>query len=156
MKINPRLKVLLIIFITVLPFGGFYLGARYQQKLCQQNISPGLEANAREVKYYFDNIETYHPGLAGNFSQQVTVRGLLVEKEIQPACMTAPCNPIKDHYLQDLNSPDYSVLIGSGNQLVSGLTLNKIYILNGLLWKGVDTGKKKVEIMSFEPLQIVN
>ncbi len=118
-----------------------------------------IENNAleiRNVKYFFDNIEQFNENLPrAGISEEVIIKGKLIEEEVEVLCVTEPCLSVKKFALQDINDENYKITIFETNQILQQLEIGKVYILKGILEKDVDFGRKIVYISNFKPVEVV-
>ena len=143
-----------------------YFQLKFNEKPANENelnTNIKIEISYHEVKYYFDNLETFDKNMPSNIETQTFIKGKLVEEEHQVVCKTGPCPPIKAYYLQDLNEKKYKIYLYN-NELVKKLTVNNIYILKGELRKllkmtvpfeNCDKDLCKYEISLFWPEEII-
>ena len=118
------------------------------------NAESNLEI--KNVKYYFDNIEPFSENLSyEGISQEVIIKGKLLEVEVQAVCINSPCPPVKQLVLQDINDKHYTITIYQINPLAQQLEKGNIYALKGMLEKDIDRGRKIVYITNFKPQEII-
>lgn len=141
------MKKVYIIFLTfcLLILWNYFLGA--------VNAEDYIEA--KDVKYYFDNIESFDENLSRGIYQEVIIKGTLIEAEFKAQCKKSPCPPVKHFALQDIKNENYKIVIYQTNLLVQQLEIGKVYTLKGVLEKGVDLGRKVVDISDFKPKEII-
>lgn len=120
---------------------------------CSLSATNALEA--RDVKYYFDNIELFTEKLPRQMQQKVLIKGRIVEFDADVVCEQGPCPPVKMTALEDINDKNYNIIIYEGNPLIRELKIGQVYTLQGVLEKGVDFGRRTVYISSFDAKRII-
>ena len=119
-------------------------------------VSEASAAEFHDVKYFFDNLETFRSDIPrSGIAERVTVRGRVVTHMLPARCVKAPCPPVKAFFLQDVNDENYRFHMFGGNALLRRLKLGNVYVLDGLLEKSVDVGRKTVFISNFKPETIL-
>ena len=119
-------------------------------------VSGALAVEFHDVKYFFDNLETFRSDIPrSRITEKVAVRGRVVTYMLPARCVKGPCPPVRAFFFQDVDDKNYRFHIFGGNNLLRRLKIGNVYVLGGLLEKSVDVGRKTVFISNFEPARIV-
>lgn len=79
--------------------------------------------------------------MSNDISQVVTIKGRFVEFELEAVCKQGPCPSVTHFALEDLSDPKYKILIYQTDPLAQRLEKGKVYVLKGVLEKGVSNFK---------------
>ena len=119
-------------------------------------VSGALAVEFHDVKYFFDNLETFRSDIPrSGITEKVAVRGRVVTYMLPAQCVKGPCPPVRAFFFQDVDDENYRFHIFGGNNLLRRLKIGNVYVLGGLLEKSVDVGRKTVFISNFEPSWII-
>lgn len=159
MKAKEIAIILIALFLIIT--SGIVIFIKYnsnrQSKDFNQSASHITESpsniDAPDVKYYFDNLETFNINLSDSYSQDAIIKGVIISAEDKVVCKKAPCPPDKYQALSDIHYPNFRLRIG--NETKKDLIENRIYILKGILWKSVDRGKQSVSLGAFVAREIL-
>ena len=109
-----------------------------------------------DVKYFFDNVETFRSDIPrSGITEKVAVRGRVVTYMLPVKCVKGPCPPVRGIFFQDVDDENYRFPIFGGNNLLRRLKIGSVYVLDGMLEKSVDVGRKTVFISNFMPETII-
>ena len=110
-----------------------------------------------DVKYFFDNLETFRSDIPrSGITEKVAVRGRVVTYMLPVRCVKGPCPPVRGIFFQDVDDENYRFPIFGGNNLLRRLKIGNVYVLDGMLEKSVDMGRKTVFISNFMPETIIS
>jgi len=119
-------------------------------------VSGALAMEFHDVKYFFDNLETFRSDIPrSGITEKVAVRGRVVTYMLPVRCVKGPCPPVKGIFFQDVDDENYRFPIFGGNNLLRRLKIGNVYVLDGMLEKSVDVGRKTVFISNFMPETII-
>jgi len=119
-------------------------------------VSGALAVEFHDVKYFFDNVETFRSDIPrSGITEKVAVRGRVVTYMLPVKCVKGPCPPVRGIFFQDVDDENYRFPIFGGNNLLRRLKIGSVYVLDGMLEKSVDVGRKTVFISNFMPETII-
>lgn len=137
------------LLVTIFSIVGFVISA--------PSASFSANGEIHDVKYFFDHIESYREGMPRSMiTQRITARGRFVAFRIERRCKKRPCPPGKGFGLRDATHQKYMIQILDPSPLLQELKVNRVYVLNGVLEKGVDVGRRRIFIFNFKPQKAVS
>src|SRR5438477_6681919 len=97
-------------------------------------VSGALAMEFHDVKYFFDNLETFRNDITrSGITEKVAVRGRVVTYMLPVRCVKGPCPPVKGIFFQDVDDENYRFPIFGGNNLLRRLKIGNVYVLDGML-----------------------
>src|SRR5881409_487579 len=87
-------------------------------------ISGALAVEFHDVKYFFDNLETFRSDIPrSGITEKVAVRGRVVTYMLPVRCVKGRCPPVRAFFFQDVDDENYRFHIFGGNNLLRRLTI---------------------------------